>query len=612
MQEEKKMDRNREQNAASQQERSQPEEVIEQASGRVYVPPCQAACPLGENIQRNHAMMSMLPLDIDKAREQIIRIGDEIFEKNPFFLFCGYICGLCEKQCNYKDKTGAIRRRSLMGFIGEHYGHRLESKPAFPTPTREKVAVIGGGPSGLMCAYLLGEKGYQVTLMERSFHLGGALRYIPQYRLPRQVLSSVMHNLLRISRVELRLGASIDDGGKAMDNLENEGYRAIYIATGTPSPRPLTYGEELVVRSQLEGVTYGMDLLFEVNHGDVPPGLYQGRKVIVIGGGNVAFDVARTARRLEGDVTVLCLENEDKSSKDGIPADIEEIEGATQEGIEIVYSRGVAELSSRDGSFKKLRCVRCTSVFDEDGRFNPRFDPGDVTYLEGEVLLIAIGQGPERSFFQHEGLLNDKGRLDVDPLTLMSNRRKGVFIGGDAKRIGFAMEAMRDGLAAAESMDRYLRGEDLKAGREKEFEHAAIPESSSYKAQPGLVWTPAEERLNFEPYEKPFTLEEVVEEARRCLSCGPCLGCKGCVALDLQPEIREIEVNKDLCSGCGICVGLCPYDAIGWDEAGETRVAAIDKLKCKRCGVCVAACPSGAIAIEDELLEAVEGVCASL
>jgi NADPH-dependent glutamate synthase beta subunit-like oxidoreductase/Pyruvate/2-oxoacid:ferredoxin oxidoreductase delta subunit len=606
------MERNREHHAASREQRSQPEEVIEQPSGRLYVPPCQAACPLSEDIQRNNAMISMLPLDIDKAREQILRIGDEIYEKNPFFLLCSYICGLCEKQCNYKDKTGAIRRRSVVGFIGEHYGHRLDSKPAFPTPTGEKVAVIGGGPSGLMCAYFLAQKGYRLTLMERSFHLGGALRYIPQYRLPRNVLSSVTHNLLRIARIQLRLGVGMGDGGKTIDNLENEGYRAIYIATGTPSPRPLTYEEETVIRSDLEGVAYGMGLLFGVNHGDVPPGLYRGRRVIVIGGGNVAFDVARTARRLEGDVTVLCLENEDKSSKDGIPADVEEIEGATQEGIDIVYSRGVAEVISEEGSFKKLRLVRCTSVFDDDGRFNPRFDPNEVTYLQGDVLLIAIGQGPERTFFQHEGLLNDKGRLDVDPLTLMSNRRKGVFIGGDARRIGFAMEAMSDGLAAAESIDRYISGEDLKAGRGKEFERAAIPNSSSYKAQPPLSWAPVDERLNFEPYEKPFTLEEVVEEARRCLSCGPCLGCKGCVALDLQPEIREIELNRDQCSGCGICVGLCPYDAIGWDESGEKRVASIDTLKCKRCGVCVAACPSGAISIEDELPQSVEGVCASL
>jgi len=229
------MERNREHHAASRQQRSQPEEVIEQPGGRLYVPPCQAACPLSEDIQRNNAMISMLPLDIDKAREQILRIGDEIYEKNPFFLLCSYICGLCEKQCNYKDKTGAIRRRSVVGFIGEHYGHRLDSKPAFPTPTGEKVAVIGGGPSGLMCAYFLAQKGYRLTLMERSFHLGGALRYIPQYRLPRHVLSSVTHNLLRIARIQLRLGVGMGDGGKTIDNLENEGYRAIYIATGTPS-----------------------------------------------------------------------------------------------------------------------------------------------------------------------------------------------------------------------------------------------------------------------------------------------------------------------------------------------------------------------------------------
>jgi NADPH-dependent glutamate synthase beta subunit-like oxidoreductase len=359
----------------------------------------------------------------------------------------------------------------------------------------------------------------------------------------------------------------------------------------------------------------GLNLLYEANQGMVAPQLYKGKKVIVVGGGNVAFDVARTARRLGSKkVTLICLECADKSSKDGIPADVEEIEGATEEGIKIIYSRGISEVISKGGKFNKLKLPRCTSVFDEDGGFNPQCDLNDVIYLGGDVLLVTIGQGPERAIFQQEGLLNDKGRLDIDPVTMMSNLKQGVFIGGDVKMIGFASEAMRDGAAAAESIDRYIKGEDLKAGREKEYENAAIPESTDYRLQPALKWASVKERLNFEPFEKDYTLEEVIQEARRCLCCGPCLSCKGCVVLELRDEIPEIEVNEDLCSGCGVCVTVCPYDASKLEEVeeGEGMKAVIDLNKCKRCGVCISACPSEARTIKDAMAETMAKALAAL
>ena len=596
----------------SEEKQAQVEEVINKASGKVYLPPCQIACPLGEDIQRSHAMIALLPPDAGEASSRMIEIGDEIYEKNPLFPICNYICGLCEKECNYKDQTGAVRRRLLIRPITEHYLPYLETKPPLPPPTKEKVAVIGGGPGGLMCAYTLTKKGYRVTILERSRELGGALRCIPRYRSPKNVVDSTINNLLRIAHIETKLGVKIGDGGKTLDDLKSEGYRAIFIATGTPLSRPLTIERELVAGADLEGVMSGLNLLIAVNQGRVSPQLFQGERVIVVGCGNVAFDVARTARRLGGDVSLVCLECEDKSSKNGIPADVEEIEGATEEGIKIIYSRGIEEIIGEDGKFKKIKCPRCTSVFDEDGGFNPKCDRGDVIYLEGDVLLITIGQGPERALFRQEDLLNEWGRLDIDQLTLMSNRREGIFIGGDLRRVGFAAEAMRDGMIAAESIDRYLKGEDMKAGREKEYEKASIPERLEYKPQPALKWTPAEERLNFEPFEQGFTLAEVLAEARRCLSCGPCKSCKACVALELQPEIPEIEVNEDLCSGCGVCVVVCPYDAAKLEKSEKGLISVIDDLKCKRCGVCISACPSGAITIKDELAETIANAYVAL
>jgi NAD-dependent dihydropyrimidine dehydrogenase PreA subunit len=394
-------------------------------------------------------------------------------------------------------------------------------------------------------------------------------------------------------------------GEKTLDEIKKGGYRAIFIATGTPSPRPLTFEGKLVAGADLDGVASGLHLLYEVNQGRIPHQLFRqlfsGRRVIVIGGGNVAFDVARTVRRLGGDVSLVCLENEDKSSKDGIPADVEEIEGALEEGIKITYSRGVEEIIGDNGRFKKIRCPKCVSVFDESG-FNPKFDKSDAIYLEGDVLLVTIGQGVERTFLQQEGLLNEKGRLDLDPLTLMSNRKEGVFIGGDVKQIGFAANAMRDGMVVAESIDRYLRGEDLKAGREKSYSGAAIP-LAEYKPQPKLEWALMKEKLGFEMFERGFTLEEAIGEAGRCLYCGPCRSCKACVALELQPEILPIEVNKDRCSGCGICLVLCAFDAPRLVKSDNKRTVVIDEFKCKRCGVCASACPSGAITIRDDVAE---------
>ena len=347
-----------------------------------------------------------------------------------------------------------------------------------------------------MCAYMLSKQGYRATIMERSSELGGALRYIPRYRLPKYITDTTLNNLVRIAHIDVKLGLRMGDGGKTLDELRNEGYRAIFIATGTHLPRPLSFEGKPVAGADLEGVMFGLNLLSDANQAKVNPQLFQGKRVIVVGGGNVAFDVARTARRFGGNVSIVSLECGGKASKDGIPADVEEIEGASEEGIKIIYSRGVEEIIGEDGKFKKIKCPRCTSVYDEMGYigFNPKFDRSDAIYLEGDVLLITIGQAPERKFFEQAGLLNERGRIDIDQLSLMSNCKEGIFIGGDVVRIGFATEAMRDGMIAAESIDRYLKGEDLKEGRGKEHEKAAIPKLTDYKPQPKLRWVPANPR----------------------------------------------------------------------------------------------------------------------
>jgi len=590
------------------------EEVICSESGKVYLAPCQVRCPLKLNIQRSHSAVSQL--SPEPSNEELIKIGDEIFEKSPLFpIICGNICGLCEEECNYKDETGAIRRRKIIWPLAKVYLKYLEKKPKLPKPTKGKVAIVGSGPGGITCAFELSKMGYSVTIFEKNPDLGGALRYIPKYRLPKKTLDSLLENVVRIGNINVKKGFTIGKDGKSLSDLKKDGYKAIFMATGTPNPRGLPLQEKnpevdeilqkLAKGIDSHGIKFGLNLLYEVDRGDVSLDLYKGKKVVVVGGGNVAFDVARTARRLGGKVTLMCLECEDKSCKDGIPADIEEIEGAEEEGIKIIYSRGVYGIELKKGNFKKLKTVVCKSVFTEDGRFSPEFDTCKIDKIKGDVLLITIGQGPDRNMYQDEGLFNDKGRLDLDPVTLMSNRKKGIFIGGDVKQIGFASEAMRDGVTAAESIDLYLRNKDMKKGRKpKEYEEAETPRRGFYKDQPRIFWKPAKERLNFEPFEKDYTWEEVIEEATRCLYCGPCLSCKACVLLDYVKEIAEIEVDEDLCSGCGVCIGLCPYGALSLKEGKDRPVAQIDVLKCKRCGSCVAACPSSAITIKDDFKKA--------
>jgi glutamate synthase (NADPH/NADH) small chain len=169
------------------------------------LPPCQIKCPINEDIQRTNVLISLLPEQIEQAKNEIIQVGDYLYEKNPFFNICGYICGLCELECNYKNKGGAIRRRLLKRFLSDHYTPYLKQKEELSiVKDKENIAVIGGGPGGLMCAYALSRKGYRVTIFEESKRLGGALWLIPSYRLPEDVLTTTMDSLVRIAGIDVK------------------------------------------------------------------------------------------------------------------------------------------------------------------------------------------------------------------------------------------------------------------------------------------------------------------------------------------------------------------------------------------------------------------------
>ena len=559
-----------------------------------YLPPCQVQCPIKEDIQRTNVLISLLPESPEEATEGILQIGNYLYEKNPLFTICGYVCGLCELECNYLAKGGAIHRRLLKRFISDTFTEQLDKKDEFVIPKqKENVAVIGGGPAGLMCAWDLSKRGYRATIFEASDRLGGALWLIPRYRLPEDVLSSAIDNLVRIAGIDVKYGSEVSKGKLTLDRLRNEGYRAVFMAKGTPSPRVLSYGRDQVEGQDLSGVMYGHTFLYEVSHGYIEPNYFKGRKVLVIGGGNVAFDAARTARRLGGDTTLICLESEDKTSKDGIPADHEEIRGAWEEGIRIVYSRGVHEIVGKAGQVSRIECPKCVGVFDQTG-FNPKFDESDVITVDGDILIITVGQGPERSSLQEENLLDERGRLAIDPMTLQSLQRDWIFIGGDLRRIGFMADAMKDGMVAAESIERYLRSVDMTDGRTREYQAQDAPRRRVWQSEPEVLWIPPEKRMHFHVFEHGFTLSEAIEEAKRCLTCGPCISCKACVSVGIQDSLPALEVNSDRCSGCGICVSICFYGAAHHRQYDGKRISTTDPFTCKSCGMCVVACPSGA------------------
>jgi len=557
-----------------------------------FLPPCQVRCPINEDIQRTNVLISLLPEDPELATDGVIQIGDYLYDRNPLFNICGYVCGLCELDCNYQSKGGAIRRRLLKRFVSDTYTYHLDRKEEFNiAKQKENVAIVGGGPAGLMCAFDLSKRGYRATIFEASDRLGGALWLIPRYRLPEKVLTSACENLVRIAGIDVKYNTRVGGGKLTLERLKNEGYKAVFVAEGTPAPRVLTFGREKVEGQELSGVMYGNMFLYEVSHGNIKPGYFKGQRVIVVGGGNVAFDVARTARRLGGETTVVCLECENKKSRDGIPADVDEIRGAWEEGIKIVYSRGVRKIVGESERVKKIECPKCTNVFDESG-FNPKFDTSDAIELSGDVLIITVGQGMERGALQD--LLDERGGLAVDPLTLESSKKEWVFIGGDLRRIGFMAEAMKEGLIAAESIERYLRGLDIREGRKIDFEPQDIPLRRYYLNEPEVLWIPPEKRLHFQLFERGFTLTEAIEEAKRCLTCGPCISCKACVSLGIQEALPTVKVYEDRCSGCGVCSSVCYYSSAQLKEVEGKRKSTTDMFKCKSCGMCVVACPSAA------------------
>ena len=469
--------------------------------------------------------------------------------------------------------------------------------------------MVGSGPAGLACAHDLARLGYAVTLFEASSVAGGMLTLgIPEYRLPREIVQLEIDEILKLG-VELKCNQALGRDFLLKD-LQAQGFRAVFLAIGAHHSKGLR-----IEGLELDGVLRGVEFLLNVNLGYR---VWLGHKVVVIGGGNVAVDVARTAAR-EGtdqvavsttmdaaraarrlgsrEVHVICLE-----SREEMPAHGYEVEEAEKEGIMFHPSTGPKRVLGVDGKVVGLETVRCASVFDADGRFNPRFEAGSESLITTDSIILSVGQVSDLSFLREEDGVQTtpRGTIHVDPETLATTA-PGVFAGGDvAFGPRLIIDATADGRKAARSIHQYLRGDVQWAER---VQLPMIPlrdVRDCYDAIPrqSCPTLPLDRRMGFTEVELPFSAEQAVAEGTRCLHCN-----------------YNIFLDADRCILCGGCVDICPYQCIAmisasqvdWSDAaddfpaeasrGEGYAMVLDETSCIRCGLCVRRCPTSAIAM---------------
>ncbi len=505
--------------------------------------PCKAECPAHIGIQGYIKLASQGRYS--EALELIKR-------ENPFPAVCGRICpGRCESACTRGDVDDPVAIDDIKKFIAEQ---DLNATARFvPEKKHEygkKIAIVGAGPAGLSCAFYLAIDGYKVTVFEKQKALGGMLTLgIPSFRLEKDVVHAEI-DILKEMGVEFRTGVEV---GKdvSLKELRGQGFEAFYLATGAQAGRKLGIeGEEA------EGVITGVDLLRSVNLGE---GIRLQGKVIVIGGGNVAIDVARTAARIGASkVDMFCLE-----SREQMPALDEEIEEAAAEDIAINNSWGPKRIVTENGRVVCVEFKRCVSVFDGNGRFNPTYDENDTKVVESDAVLVSVGQAMDWGNLIADSRieLNPSRTIKADPDTYQTGE-PDVFAGGDALTgPGFAIDAIAAGKQGAVSIHRFVHpGQSLTLGRTKRdyrpFDKANL-DLEGYDRLPRQRPVHVDGKRpkeTFRDLRGTFTEEQVRKETERCLGCGATV------------------VDQFLCVGCGSCTTKCKFDAISlvrkYDSAG--------------------------------------------
>ena len=501
--------------------------------------PCKTACPAHLPIQGYVKMAG------EGRYAEALRL---IKQDNPFPAVCGAICNRrCEDACTRGTIDAPIAIDEIKKFIAglelneaQRYIPKCENDEGKMWGSDYKMAVIGAGPAGLTCAYYLRERGYDVTVFEKESRPGGMmLNGIPSFRLEKDVLEAEI-DVLRKMGVEFRCGVEV---GKdvTISGLREEGYKAFYLAIGLQGGRNAGVpGEDAA------GIESGISFLKRINQDHTKK---LDGDVVVIGGGNVACDVARTAlRTTEGKVTMLCLESESE-----MPAAKDEVAEAREDGIEILNGWGPKEfLQDENGKVKAVVFKRCTSVYDNEHRFSPVYDEEDTITIECSNVLEAIGQSAVWGSML-EGTkveLRRNGTVVADPLTFQTGE-PDIFAGGDVcNGARFVIDAIAEGKKACESMHRSVHfGQSLTIARDRrEFieldKNNIVVESfdNCPRQVPGVK--KSDPRHSFDDNRLPFTVEQIQNEAKRCLGCGA----------------TTVDVNR--CIGCGLCTTRCEFDAI--------------------------------------------------
>ena len=580
---------------------------------------------------------------------------------NPFASICGRVCAApCEAKCRRGALDASVSIRALKRFVCEKFGVESDDfdlgrvYPQLRQPARErvgggrKVAVIGGGPAGMSCAHELALMGFAATVFEAQNLAGGMLVLgVPEYRLPREIIRAEIAAIESLG-VEIRLNRKLGRDF-ALADLKEQGFEAVFLGIGAHRSR-----EMAIEGVQLDGVLRAIDFLLNVNLG------YRvtlGRKVVVIGGGNVAFDVARsvvrqaetlaglseaelrtalhqaasaleqlTAREPEApdevrlaldvareairkgvsEVHMYCLE-----SLDEIPAAREEIEEAKQEGIRLHTRFGPKRILGGDGKVTGIELVKCRRVFDENRRFNPQFIDGSEERVDCDTVVLAIGQAPDLSWIRPEDNLkvSPRGAVLTDPQT-MATSRPDVFAGGDADfGTRIIITAVAEGKKAANSIAKFLTG---RVPAEPRQARVTVYATERYRMKPDyekLVRVspptlPLERRIGIAEVEKVFAEPAARQQADRCLQChvGPvfngdaCILCGACA--DVCPEycLRLVDVVNLRGDARLQAAFLARYERM--PGPGEQGAIIKDETRCIRCGLCAVRCPTGAITME--------------
>ena len=519
--------------------------------------PCKTACPAHIAVQGYLKLAAQ-----GKYREALQLIKWD----NPFPAVCGRICNRrCEDACTRGTIDQAVAIDEVKRFIAQQ-DLKAETRfvpekviPKVDGEFEEKIAIIGGGPAGLSCAYYLAEKGYRPTVFEKEKQPGGMLMHgIPEFRLEKDVIEAEI-DVLRALGVEFRCGVEV---GKdvTIPELREQGYKGFYVAIGLQSG-----GKLGVPGEDAEGVKAGIELMREVN--------LEGKKslsgrVVVIGGGNIGADVARTALRCGAEkVSLYCLED-----YDSMPMGEEDRTECEEDGIEIHAGWGQTEILSENGKCSGIRFRKCLSVRNAEGRFAPTFDDNTTEEVPCEMVLYCIGQKVDwKNLLTGTAVeLNPNGTAKADPVTYQT-AEPDLFVGGDAYTgQKFAIDAIAAGKQGAVSLHRWVQQATLTIGRDKR-EFIELDKKNLLLEETNYDNTPRQRigynetlRKTFKDGRIAFTEEQVKAETARCLGCGASV----------------VDPNK--CIGCGICTTRCAFDAIHLHRdlpECSTMRSAEDKMK---------------------------------